>query len=67
MSEEYNHMKPSVISIADLQKENIRLTSQRDELAEKINQAIPYINASTHGGAKAIRILEAAIKKGGAA
>jgi hypothetical protein len=32
-----------------------------EHIIEKVNQAIPYINASTHGGAKAIRILEAAI------
>lgn len=44
-------------------KERARLTKQRDDLVVAVKQATPYINGSTHGGGKALRILDMALIK----
>ncbi len=51
------------VDIEELRKENERLTRQRDELVAAVKQATPYINGSTHGGGKALRILDRALIK----
>lgn len=38
MSDEYEYMKPSVISIGELQKENLRIASQLNELVMALEE-----------------------------
>ncbi len=47
----------------ECEEELVRVTKQRDDLIAAVKQATPYINGSTHGGAKALRILDMVLIK----